>query len=151
MEATKFKDAQNRWYTIGLFKETAAPEHYSKILFTLEEAKNLFLKERDVTGYSFSNKYLGGWKHLKALKNSPRLRPIIKEWEEELEVMLRSEAITHIIDLSKSDKGYQAAKFLADRGYRDKTVGRRTKEAIEKQAKEDAALYREFDNVTKIK
>lgn len=151
MKETKFKDKQNRWYTIGLFKETAAPEHYSKILFTLDEAKNLFVKERDITGYSFALKYLGGWKHYKALKNSPRLFPIIEEWEEELEIMLRSEAIAHIINLSKGDKGYQAAKFLADRGYKDKTVGRRTKDAIAKQAKEDATLYREFGNVTKIK
>lgn len=147
----EFKDKQNRWYTIGLFKETSAPEHLSKIRWTLEEAKDLYIAERDVTGYQFAKKHLGGWVHFKALKNSPRLKPIIAEWQEELEVLLRCEAITKIIDLSKTDKGYQAAKFLSDRGYVEKQVGRRTKDEIEKRAKIDAQLYSEFNNVTKIK
>jgi len=140
----------NRYFTIGLFKETAIHDK-QYVLFTLEEAKSLYMACRDITGYQFAIQHLGGWQHFKALYKSPALSPILDEWEEELEVALRSEALKKIETLSTGDKGYQAAKFLVDKGWKEKTKGRTTKEAIQKEARINEKVYDEFNNVVDFK
>jgi hypothetical protein len=147
----KFKDPQGRWLTIGLFKETAIMQK-SYIMFTLDEAKKQYLDCRDITGYEYSTKYLGGWQHWLQLKSSPILSPILDQWEDELEIMLRSEAIKKIQELSLSDKGYQAAKYLADKGWAIREAGRPSKEEIARNIKKDEKLYEEFGkNVINLK
>lgn len=147
---TKFKDTIGRWYTVALFKEFAPDKKH--VLFTTEEAKQLYLECNDITGYEFATKHLGGWQHWVALHNSPKVLPLIEQWEEELEVRIRSESIKNIALLSKGEKGYQAAKFLADKGWKVKGVGRTTKEAIDKEAKIQSKLYDEFKgNVIELK
>ncbi len=149
MKNIKFKDSVGRWFTISLFKELARAQ--DNILFTLDEARNLYLGYRDVTGFIFANKHLGGWRHWKALQKSPPVSAEIREWEDELEVMLRSESLLQIHNIAKTDKGYQAAKFLVDKGWRDKTVGRRTKDQIAKEGLMESKMYDEFTNVVGIK
>jgi hypothetical protein len=146
----KFKDSVGRFFTKGLFKETAIGEK-KFVLYTLEEAKQLYLSCDDITGYEFASNHLGGWKHWIALHNSPTLEPILREWEEELEVKLRSQAIKNIMTLSVTDKGYQASKFLADRGWKVKETGRPTKEAIQKETRVQSRMYEEFSNVVDLK
>ncbi len=134
-----------------MFKETAGGEK-KFVLYTLEEARQYYLECNDITGYDFSTKYLGGWKHWLALHASSLLEPSFEDWKEELEVRLRSEAIKNICTLSKGQKGYQASKFLADKGWEAKGAGRRTKEAIKKEARVQNKMYEEFkDNVVAIK
>ena len=146
----QFKDQMSRWYTIGIFKELSGNK--DTVLFTIDEARKLYLECADITGYTFATKYLGGWRHWIALHASPKVEPLIKEWEEELEVKMRASAIKNITALSVGEKGYQAAKFLADRGWQIKTAGRTTKEAIKKEARVQSKMYDEFEgNIIKIK
>lgn len=147
---SKFKDPIGRWFTVGMFHEYATnPE---TAIYHIEEAKQLYLDCGDITGYRFSTTYLGGWKHWLALHNSPILEPILKEWEEELEVKLRSEAVQNIVTLSKLDKGYQAAKYLADRGWKVReSAGRPSKEEIQKETRVQSKMYDEFKNVIELK
>lgn len=148
---SKFKDSQNRWFTTGLFKETAVGDK-AFVVYTLDEAKKLYLDSEDITGYTFATNHLGGWHHWQALFNSPTLEPILREWEEELEVKLRSKAIMQITEIAKTEKGYQAAKFLADRGWKVRDAGRPSKAEIQKETRVQAKMYEEFgDNVLQLK
>jgi len=147
----QFKDSQGRWLTTGIFKETAMGET-KFLLYTLEEAKKNYLDCDDVTGYEYATKYLGGWKHWLALHRSPALAPHLEDWTEELEVKIRAEAIKRIASLSTGAQGYQASRYLADKGWKVKKAGRTTKDAIKKEARVQSKMYEEFkDNVVAIK
>ena len=140
----KFKDKMNRWRTRSLFKEFSTdPE---SVLFTLDEARALFIECEDVTGYTFSQEHLGGWKHWLAIRKSPQLSAAIDEWIDELEVKLRVRGVKNLIRIAGSDKGMQAARYLADAGWRDKTQGRPTKEKIQKEARAMNREYEEFED-----
>lgn len=141
----KFKDKMNRWRTRSLFKEFSTdPE---SVLFTLDEAKELYIATGDITGYAFATEHLGGWKHWLACRRSPQLNSAIEEWEFELEIKLRSDGIKNMLRLSKGDKGLQAARYFADANWKPKEKGRPTKEKIEKEAKIHSRLYEEFEDV----
>ena len=53
--------------------------------------------------------------------------------------------------LADGDKGYQANKFLVDGGWKQKTAGRPTRKAVEKEVKMQARAYEEFNNVVDLK
>ena len=147
---TKFKDIQGRWFTIGLFKEFSGNK--DTVLFTVEEARQHYLSCDDITGYTFANEHLGGWQHWLQLHTSPKIEPLIKEWEEELEIRKKSKNLRHIETLAEGEKGYQAAKFLVDGGWKERKVGRTTKDAIKREARVHSKIYDEFKgSITKIK
>ena len=148
-DRTPFKDSQGRWITTGLFKETAQGEG-KFVLFTLDEAKRLYIACGDPTGYTFAMEHIGGWQHWLALKDSPALVGILQQWAEELEAKIRAAAVMRIVDYSKTDKGYQAAKYLAEAGWGPKQVGRPSREKIDKEARVRSKMYDEFSNVVEI-
>ena len=139
----------NRWRTLSLFKETAPTKTF--ILFTMDEARALYVATNDPTGYKFATEQLGGWKHWKAVCNSNALYEHIQTWEEELEIKLRSTSLGHMLELAQGDKGYQANKFLIDGGWKQKTAGRPSKAAIKKETKIQAKVYSEFNNVRDLR
>lgn len=138
----KFKDSCNRWLTSGLFYELR-DQNLEFALFTVRDEdrevegkklislKKCFLSCSDPLEYEFANKFLGGWEHWKAIQASPVVLPHIEAWREEWEIKARSEALERIIELSKTDKGYQAAKFLADRGWVIRPAGAPSKDEKE--------------------
>ena len=138
-----FKDKMGRWITSGLFKETSQTSDY--VLWTMDEAKALFVATGDPTGYEFATQHVGGWKHWLAIKESPACAPYIAQWEEELEAKVRSAALRNIMTLSEGEKGYQASKFLTEGGWKPKEIGRPTKEKIERESRVKSAMYKEFD------
>ena len=145
-----WKDNQNRWLTVGLFKETASQKKW--VQYTLEEAKQLYLASEDPTGYDFATTCLGGWQHWLAIKESSTLEGIIAGWEEELEVKLRSKGLKQIALLAKCNKGYQAAKFMAEGSWKPKELGRPTKEKIQRESRIKSKMYDEFtSNVHEFK
>lgn len=150
MDRIPFKDAQGRWITSGLFKETAkGVAQY--VLWTLDEAKALYIACGDPTGYEFASKHLGGWHHWLLLKDSPAVAGWIRQWEDELEAKIRAGAVRKIVDHSRTDKGYQAAKYLAEAGWKPKELGRPTKERIESEARIKNKMYSEFGDVVEFK
>ena len=150
MERTPFKDPQGRWITTGLFKETAQRKG-KYVLFTLDEAKRLYIACGDPTGYLFADEHLGGWQHWLAMKESPVMVGIIAQWEEDLEAKIRAHGILKIVDLSKGDKGYQAAKYIADAGWKPKEMGRPTREKIDRESRIKSKMYDEFkSNVVEL-
>ena len=138
-----FKDPiKNTWITSGLFKETAGPNK-SFILFTVEEARKLFVQSGDPTGVVFADEHLGGYQHWKALKDCNPLKPYIAEWEEELEVRIRSKQLGNI--MKQADEGhFQAEKFLMDRGWEKRGAGRPSKEEVERETRVQSAIKNDY-------
>jgi hypothetical protein len=135
----QFKDSVNRWLTSGLFYEIG--EHASPFaLYTLREEdrevkgkilpsiRKAYMSCSDPTEYEFATKYLGGWAHWKEIQECAPMKKHIAEWREEFEIKMRAKAIAQIAELAKGEKGYQAAKFLADCGWKLRPAGAPSKE-----------------------
>lgn len=139
----QFKDSVGRWLTSGLFKETAQSKEF--IQFTLEEAKQAYLSCEDLTGYLFATTFLGGWQHFLALKESPALTHHIVQWEDELEVKLRSSALQTLYNSAKTGKDSVSAKYIVNGGWkRREGAGRPTKEERDRATKIQSKIYDEF-------
>lgn len=96
--------------------------------------KRLYMEEGDPTEYTFATKYLLNWKQWLRICENKLLKPHVNEWREELEMKIRSKAVKSLI--SDSNKGkILASKWLADRGWAQRTAGRPSKEDIEREKK----------------
>lgn len=134
----EFKDSMGRYRTLSLFYETNTSAETP--VFTLKpkdthnyiSMKRLYLEYADPTEYSFAIAVLGSWEHWQRLSNCDWFQKHVVEWRDELEVKLRSEAITEMRDLAMSGNK-DAAKWLADRGWNKHKVGRPTKEEVQSE------------------
>ena len=140
------KDSTGRWLTRALFVELADPELVDKYppKFTLEEARTIYLECEDPTEYLVAMELVGDWDHWNALLANPTVMSYINKWREELEIKLRSKAIQHIQSLSFGEKGFAAAKWLAEKGWAEKKAGRPTKKQVEQEAKMEAGISSEL-------
>lgn len=150
-----FKDSVGRWRTKSLFYE-ANDYQIEDALFTLGEedkvvkGKSLislrkrFVDSDDPTGYLIANEFLGGYAHWDAICKSS-LKPEIEKWQEELEVKLRAIGLANAIKSAKSGN-FNAAKFLAERGWEKRIAGRPSAAEIAKMAKQEARLHNEFED-----
>ena len=153
---SKFRDIKGSFLTQGLFLELEYNESHA--VYTLKEEdweykgktypsiRRLYLECEDITEYEFANKYFGGWSHWKRLQGNKRILREIDEWREELEVKIRAQAIRSIVDqtASESQGSFQAAKWLADKGWDKARVGRPSKSDKEKDDKIAEKLADEF-------
>jgi hypothetical protein len=140
----QLKDNLGRPLTQGLFLEIGYKTEFS--VFTLNDEdktyngkiypslKKLFLTVADPTEYEFARTCLLGWNHWKRLNANKQLEPYFQDWREELEVLLRSEGVRNLMDLTSSEGGnFQAAKWMAEKGWDKKTVGRPSKYQKERE------------------
>ena len=155
-----FKNENGRYLTKGLFFELTLPETRKHAIFTLKEEdhevdgvvyrslKRLYLQYDDPTEYEFAVNELGGWKHWQELCSQSDIAEHIEEWRDEQEIRLRSRGIR---DLMSQEGSFQAAKYLADKGWVDKKAGRPSKAAVEREAKQQAgmkvALMEDFERL----
>lgn len=149
-------DNQGKPLTQGLFLEINYDERFA--VYTLKDydhtyngkvypsLKALYLKEEDPTEYIFASKYLLGWNHWQRMCENKALAKHINEWRNELELKLRAQAVRALRDMCNSENGnFQAAKFLADRGWEKRGAGRPSKAEIEKRLAQDKVVGDEFD------
>lgn len=115
-------------------------EHEGKIYPSL---KRLYLEFEDPTEYEFANTILLGWRHWQRMCENKIIRKHIDEWREELEVKLRSQAIRDAIQEAKKGH-FQAAKWVADRGWSTRGAGRPSKADIEHEKKVQARIDNEY-------
>ncbi len=110
--------------------------HKGKTYYSL---KKLYLQEEDITEYLFASKHLSGWQHwLRLQEKTTRLQPHIKEWREELQVLLRAKGMQKVLN-SASTGNYHAAKFLVDKGWEGQR-GRPSKDEVTRERKQQAAV-----------
>lgn len=155
VDKAQLLDTEGRPLTQSLFLEPNYNTKYA--VFTMKDddhefrgklypsLRKLFLEMEDVTEYQFANTYLLGWSHWKRLNNNQVLAHNFEEWREELELKIRASAIKSIIEASVSDSGgFQAAKWLADRGWDKRGAGRPSKAEVERHKRVEEKLDNEF-------
>lgn len=91
---------------------------------------------KDPSEYKAAMSVVGDWEHWQEIRNHPYIKPHVERWQEELAVLLRSEAIASMQAHARAPGGTAAAKWLADKGYlgevmEKKKVGRPVKEEVE--------------------
>lgn len=142
-DKTLFKDAMGRFLTQSLFLElgydtesavyTLADEHKEYKGKIYPSLKRLYLLQADPTEYSFANAYLCNWEHWQRIKANKVIMSRIEHWEEELELMLRSQAVRAAISLSGDN--FNASKWVADGSWRTKKAGRPKAAETERERK----------------
>ena len=152
-----FRDKQNRRLTKSLFVE------YDKEfgMYTLKDQdlvlgdqvypslKKLYLDLSDPTEYLFANTFFESLEHWNMVVDSYFFKDYIQKWRTELELKLKAEAFQAILKEAKTGK-YDAHKFLATKGWIDKTQdpkrrGRPSKQEIDQNASELAYLSTDID------
>lgn len=158
---SKFKAENGNYYTLALFYETNTLPSKDGAIYTLKEEdierdgrqyislRKLYMSYDHIPGseYDFANAHLGGWKHWLVLQESPKLKPSVEEWREELEVKLRCDSVKEVINVSRSEKGFQAAKWLAEGGYSPKKRGRPSAEEKARELRIQAGVHEEVDDI----
>ena len=154
MDKNKLRDTQGRPLTQSLFLELGYNLQYA--IYTLNDEDKLFkgktyislkkkfLEAEDVTEYVFANEWLLNWDHWKRLGANKLLTPHFEKWRYELELLIRSSAIQSIISESGGEKGFQAAKWLASKGWDKRGAGRPSKEDIVKDRAIQNTIEEEF-------
>lgn len=124
-ERSEFLDTMGRYKTQSLFLETA---YDPEAMFTYDEVdkeykgktyyslKRLYLEMEDVTEYDFVTRYLAGWNHWQKMLGNTRIRELIEECRNELELKLTSRYLKHIRELG-ANGNYNAAKYIANKEY----------------------------------
>lgn len=95
--------------------------------------KKLYLEMEDVVEYEFATTHLLGWAHWQRMCANKQLLKHINEWREELELKLRSRAVKAMRDKVNTEQGINAAKWLAEKGWDKKAVGRPSKQEEERE------------------
>ena len=112
--------------------------------------KLLYLEMEDPTEYEFATTYFLSWDHWQRICNNKLFTEKIESWRRELELKIRSQAIRSIMDSALSEDGsFQAAKYLADKGWDKRGAGRPTKADVAKERKMQADMHNEFDTDVK--
>lgn len=155
-------DDMGRYRTVSLFWEVRrdrSDEADFTPIFTLKSRdhtvgdityislKRLYMSYDHTPGmeYEFAMDVFGSWDHWLKLQKSS-IKHEFKQWQEELRVKLKAEAIKAMITASRSDdaRGVAAAKYLADEGYTNTKRGRPSKEEITRTLKEEASGQRDL-------
>lgn len=147
----KMIDTQGRPLTQSLFLEIGYNTDYA--IYTLKSQdhafkgkqyislKRLYLEMSDPIEYDFANEYLIDYPHWERLCENKIIAKHVKQWRKELELKLRSEGVATLIELAPDS--YQAAKWLADKGWETKRAGRPSKK--EQQMEDELASRIESD------
>lgn len=149
----QLKDGRGYPLTQSLFLEIMYHPEYS--LFTLADddkeyngktypsLRQYYLEIGDITEYQFATKCLLGWDHWQRLVQNKEIKKEVDKWREELEVAIRSEAISSV--MSASMDNFQAAKWLADRGWDKRGAGRPSKAEAEREKKINSRISDELN------
>lgn len=120
----------------------------------LNEWRERFVNTLDVTEYKGAIELVGSWAEWKNFKeNWPTFaNKILPEWLEEVEIRLRSMAISTLCEAALDPKaGVSAAKFIAEGGYVKMKKGRPKKEDIVREARIAAGIDQEVkDDVARV-
>lgn len=145
-------DSMGKMRTQSLFLELG---YSDEAIFTLKDEdyqyngrnlislKRLYLEMEDPTEYEFAVAYLLGWRHWQRMCENKAIRSYIDEWRDELEVKLRCRAVGDAIRAARTGN-FQAAKWVADRGWATRGAGRPTKADVEHEKKVQAKINDEY-------
>lgn len=152
----------------GLFYEMTLADK-SSVVYTLKDHDHegfrslyrLYMETNDPTEWRFATEFLDGWEHWELLCKTTWFQPYVSRWRKELELRLRSQALSRIMSESKtaSKESFAANKYLLEKGWEPKDSGRRgrpSKDEVSKAAREIAStnsrLEEDFErlNISRI-
>lgn len=168
IDKARLLDVMGRPLTQGLFLELNYDTDYAVFTFNDNDKiykgikypslKKLFLACEDPTEYEFATKHLLGWSHWQRMNENKVLKEHFDKWREEFEIKIRSEAIRSIVDMTAEGANFQAAKWLADKGWDKRPAGRPSKAEIERNHRVNSRISDELeadiermDNIVRIK
>jgi len=140
-----FKNATHKYITSSLFKETA--DNNDLALFTLKEVgdenfislREEFMKDGDPTGYTTALRIFGSYRLWRALLQNREIKAFVEEYQDEMEVKLKVEAIRKMRKMDNPT----AQKWLADKGWLSQR-GRPSKAEKQREQTREASLKREL-------
>ena len=114
----------------------------------LDEWRNRFVDIADPTEYRAALDLVGSWMEWQRFKKEwKEFRDVILiEWLAEVEIKLRSEAISNLCLQATDPKGAASAKWLAEGRYKPKKVGAPSRGEIQRQAKIQARIDDEVED-----
>ncbi len=161
IDKSKFIDSRGRPLTQGLFLELGYNTEFA--VYTLKEfdheyegvvypsLKQLYLREEDPVEYTFANKYLYNWEQWQRMCENKALKPHIESWRFELELKLSSQAVKDIILMTEDEKSFQARKYVAERAWNKRGVGRPKKDNSERDEAINNRLNSEYgEDATRV-
>ena len=144
-------DTQGRPLTQSLFLEIGYTEYAIYTLKARDHAfkgknyislKRLYLEMSDPIEYDFANEHLLDYPHWERLCENKTIAKHVAQWRKELELKLRSEGVATLIELAPDS--YQAAKWLADKGWATKVAGRPAKKDMEMEEELSKRMKSDF-------
>jgi hypothetical protein len=160
------KDNQGRYRTQSLFWEYAFlnrdRETILDPIFTIKDydltkdgiiypsLKRIYLSYDHVPGfeYEFAMDMFNSWDHwVKLSQDGNRaITSEISTWKDELDIKIKAKAMKAVMNASLTDdaKGFNAAKYLADKGYAPQR-GRPSKEELARHKKQEAGVIKELE------
>ena len=145
-------DTMGKFRTQSLFLELG---YSDEAIFTLKDQdyeyegrklislKRLYLEMDDPTEYNFATTHLMGWRHWQRMCENKAIRAYINEWRDELEVKLRCRAVGDAINAARTGN-FQAAKWVADRGWATRGAGRPSKADVNHEKSVQAQIDNEY-------
>ena len=145
-----FRDTvTNQRLTRALFLEESYMDR-TYVLYTLKNHDHegykslyqLYINEEDPTEGRFANKYFEDYDHWMAVSEAPWLKKHISKWRKELDVRLRSRALSEILSVANNPdhkSSYEANKYILNGNWKSNSEakkGRPSKEEITRQAEE---------------
>lgn len=117
---------------------------FSSELITYPSLKQIYFTYDHIPNmeYDFAMEVFGSWEVWERITKCV-IKDLIQDWRDEYEIKLKADAIRKMIQLSKQDSaaGATATRYLADKGYLDKKVGRISKADKEREIKIAAGLH----------
>ncbi len=153
----KFINDKGNRYTKGLFYEQTRADK-GTVLYTLKDRNHkgfpslylLYMEQGDLTEYEFATTHLESWEHWCILCDCPWFKPFVARWREELHLRGAAIALRQVKRIAATNEnGSMAAnKYLLEKGWQKniEPVGRPTKEAIKRKAKEMVLTQDEIDD-----
>lgn len=138
-------DSQGKTLTTGLFKETKFPNVKNPAPFSLKDWHDIYVGCNDPTEYQQAMLLLGSWSHWLRLRENQTLAAIFDEWQMEVEVRMRSEAVVSMVSHSKRDGGTAASRWLAEAGFNPKDMRNKKNKDREKLIQDRMASRVEED------
>jgi len=148
----QFLDTSGRPLTQSLFLElgyrdeaiyTLKDHDYEYKGRKLKSIRKVYLETADPTEYQFATENFLSWDHWNRICANKQIAAHINEWREELEVKLRSNAVRMNIAAAQAGN-YQAAKWVADRGWTTRAAGRPSKAEVAKNLKIESEIQSEY-------
>ena len=154
VDRDKLRDSRGRPLTQSLFLEvgyntdfavyTNKDEDFEYKGKVYPSLKRLYLEHEDPIEYDFACTYLLGWNQWQRICANKVFSKMVDEWRMELELKLRSQSVRDVLNISTSDKGFQAAKWIAEKGWDKRSAGRPSKLDVERETKVQAAIAEEY-------